>query len=70
VGTFENSRHGQVAWGLVPLLAIGAAAGGPIASQLAQSLPQEILTRIFAVFLLVSAWLSWRKHVPKRSIAT
>ena len=69
VGTLENSRHGQIAWRLVPLLAIGAAAGGPLASWFAHLVPQTLLARVFAVFLMVSAGLSWRKPArgPARS---
>jgi uncharacterized membrane protein YfcA len=59
VGTIDNARHGQVAWPLVPMLAIGAALGGPIASWLAHLVPQVALARIFAAFLLVSAWRTW-----------
>ncbi len=61
VGTFENSRHGQVAWALVPLLAIGAAIGGPLASWLAHLLPPILLTRLFAVLLGITSVLSWRR---------
>ena len=59
VGTFENARHGQVAWKLVPPLAIGAAIGGPIASWLAHRVPQETLGRLFALFLTASAIHAW-----------
>jgi len=59
VGTIENSRHGQVAWALVPMLALGAILGGPLASTLAHHVPQVLLARGFAVFLLVVAVRSW-----------
>jgi uncharacterized membrane protein YfcA len=59
VGTIDNSRHGQVAWALVPMLAVGAAIGGPLASWFAHLVPQDALARIFAIFLLASAILSW-----------
>jgi len=61
VGTIDNARHGQVAWALVPMLAVGAALGGPLASWLAHVLPQTLLTRIFVVFLVVSAFNMWRR---------
>lgn len=59
VGAFEHHRHGNVALRLVPWLALGAAAGGPAASGLAQWLPQTVLARAFAVFLLANAVPLW-----------
>ena len=59
VGTIDNSRHGQVAWSLVPMLAVGAAIGGPLASLLAHRVPQEALARAFAVLLLATAVQTW-----------
>jgi uncharacterized protein len=59
VGTIEHARRGNVAWALVPMLALGAAVGGPLASALAQWLPGLILARMFAVFLAISAVLGW-----------
>jgi len=59
LGSYEHSRHGNVAWGLVPMLAVGAAAGAPLGSWLAQVLPHLLLTRSFAVFLLLNAVNTW-----------
>lgn len=71
-GAAEHARHGNVVWRLVPLLALGAAVGGPAASWLAQDLPQRMLARAFAVFLLVNAVSTWArarrdsdKHPPE-----
>jgi len=58
-GALEHHRHGNVALRLVPWLAVGAAAGGPAASWLAQSLPQVALARAFAVFLLANVVRLW-----------
>jgi uncharacterized membrane protein YfcA len=44
---------------LVPWLAPGEAAGGPDASWLAQWLPQTVLARAFAVFLLANVIHLW-----------
>jgi uncharacterized protein len=60
-GAFEHHRHGNVALRLVPWLALGAAAGGPAASWLAQWLPQTVLTRAFALFLLANVIHLWAK---------
>jgi uncharacterized membrane protein YfcA len=59
--TFEHSKHGNVVWRLVPMLAIGAAIGAPLSSWLAQLLPRERLTQAFAVFMLMNAVHIWIK---------
>lgn len=58
-GALEHSKHGNVAWRLVPILAIGAAAGAPLASWIAQLVPHVALVRTFAVFLLANAISTW-----------
>ena len=63
-GAFEYHRHGNVALRLVPWLALGAAAGGPAASWLAQWLPQTVLARAFAVFLLANVLPLWMRSGP------
>lgn len=55
----EHARHGNVVGRLVPMLALGAALGGPLASWLAQGLDRVTLTRAFAAFLIVTAILTW-----------
>jgi uncharacterized membrane protein YfcA len=58
-GALEHARRGNVIMRLVPMLAIGSAIGGPIASWLAQGLPRATLTRAFALFLLANAVHTW-----------
>lgn len=58
-GAIEHHRHGNVATRLVPWLAVGAGLGAPLASSLAQGLPQATLARGFAVFLLANAVNTW-----------
>jgi len=70
VGAIEHHRHGNVALALLPLLAIGSAVGAPLASQLAQHLPQAALARGFALFLAASAvqvWLRASREAPPAS---
>jgi uncharacterized membrane protein YfcA len=70
-GTIENARHGHVAWPLVPMLAIGAACGGPLAALVAHRLPQETLARIFAVFMVATAIHMWvRSRQPAKPART
>ena len=61
VGSLEHARHGNVVWKLVPMLALGAAIGGPAASWFAQGLPHQLLARAFAVFLLFNAVSTWAR---------
>lgn len=58
-GAIVHGRHGNVALSLVPLLALGAILGAPLASWLAQMLPHELLARVFAVFLLFNGTYAW-----------
>ncbi len=58
-GAIEHHRHGNVVLRLVPWLALGGAVGGPLASAMAHRLPQTVLARAFAVFLLASAMQLW-----------
>jgi len=58
-GAIEHARHGNVIRGMVPLLAVGALLGGPLASWFVQGLPQALLARAFAVFLLFNAANTW-----------
>ncbi len=55
----EHSRHGNVVWRVVPMLALGAALGAPLASWGAQVLPHAWLARAYATFLLVTAVNTW-----------
>lgn len=58
-GALEHARHGNVSKGMVPMLALGALVGGPIAAWFVQGLPQALLARGFAVFLLANAIHTW-----------
>lgn len=64
LGALEHHRHGNVAVPLLPALAIGALIGAPLASQLAQHLPQAVLARGFALFLAASAVNIWHRAGP------
>jgi hypothetical protein len=65
-GALEHARHGNVVWGLVPMLAVGALLGAPLASWLAHLMPHETLTRGFALFLLANAVHSWLRPPPPK----
>lgn len=69
IGTIEHSRRGNVAWSLLPMLALGAVAGGPLAAWCAHLIPESWLARAFAVFLAISAVLSWTRAGRRVSAA-
>jgi hypothetical protein len=58
-GAIGHHRHGNLVLRLVPWLALGAAAGSPLAWHLANRLSKSLLARGFAVFLLASAVQLW-----------
>jgi hypothetical protein len=66
-GALEHHRHGNVVMKVVPALALGAAAGAPLASLLVQRLPQELLARGFAIFLAANAIHLWLRASRRRS---
>ena len=64
VGVWRHNRFGNVRWRpalVIGLASIGAAVGG---AQVAESLPESTLRRLFAVLLLLTAtqiaWRAWR----------
>lgn len=64
-GAMEHHRHGNVVLRIVPFLALGAAIGAPLASALAQGLPQATLVRGFVLFLLANAVYTWARAGQK-----
>jgi hypothetical protein len=64
-GALEHARHGNVVKRLVPMLAVGTALGGVLASLGAQHVPKAQLTRAFALFLLVNAVITWTRSSRK-----
>jgi uncharacterized membrane protein YfcA len=65
----EHHRHGNVAWAMVPILALGSMLGAPLASWAAQGLPHAALVRTFAVFLLANAVYTWIRAARKQKDA-
>ncbi len=63
----EHARHGNLVWRVVPMLALGAALGAPLASIAAQMLPHEWLVRAFATFLIATGVHTWIREVGARS---
>jgi len=63
-GALEHARHGNVIGRLVPSLAAGAVIGAPLSSWVAQMLPHLVMVRSFAIFLLLTAVLTWFRPPP------
>jgi uncharacterized membrane protein YfcA len=69
-GAIAHARRGNVVGRWVPMLAIGAALGSPLASWIANRLPQALLVRMFAVFLIANAVHTWfRSGSPGSGVA-
>ena len=64
-GTLRQRHYGNVRWRTALLLGVASIAGAAAGVQVATSLPEETLRRLFAVFLLaVAAQLAWRARHP------
>jgi uncharacterized protein len=66
VGVWRHYRYGNVRWRpavVIGIASIGAAVGG---AQVAESLPESTLRKLFAVLLIFTAgqiaWQAWRKQ--------
>jgi hypothetical protein len=64
----EHSRHRNVMWRLVPMLAIGTAIGAPLAAWAAQGLPHAWLARAFGLFLIATALHTWMRAAREPTI--
>jgi uncharacterized membrane protein YfcA len=61
VGTWRQSRYGNVRWRSAGLLGLSSIAGAEGGILVATRLPEDVLRRLFAVFMLcVAAQLAWR----------
>jgi len=60
-GAWRQGRYGNVDWRAALLLGLGSIAGVAGGVELAKALPEDVLRRLFAVFMLVvAASLAWR----------
>jgi uncharacterized membrane protein YfcA len=64
-GTWRQRRYGNVRWRSALVLGLSSIAGVAAGVQIATSLPENTLRRLFAVLLLgVAAQLAWRSRRP------
>jgi uncharacterized protein len=60
-GVWRQQRYGNVRWRPAALLGVSSLGGVVAGGLLAESLPEDALRRLFAVFvLLVAAQIAWR----------
>ena len=60
-GAAQQYRYGNVRWRAAVLIGVASIGGVEAGAQLAQTLPEHVLTRLFAVLLLVvAAQIAWR----------
>jgi uncharacterized protein len=60
-GTVQQYRYGNVRWRAAALIGVAAIAGVEAGAQIAESLPENALRRLFAVLLLaVAGQILWR----------
>lgn len=60
-GTWRQASYGNVRWKPALGLGLTSVAGVVVGAQVALSLPEDVLRRLFAVFLLaVAAQVAWR----------
>jgi uncharacterized protein len=66
-GAAQQYRYGNVRWRAAAVIGLASIAGVEAGAQIAESLPENALTRLFAVLLLVVAGqIVWRTLKPKK----
>ena len=62
-GTWRQRRYGNVRWRTALVLGLASIGGAVAGVQIATTLPEDVLRRLFAVLLLgVAAQLAWRSR--------
>jgi uncharacterized membrane protein YfcA len=63
VGAWRQQRYGNVRWEPALVLGLSGAAGVAAGGFLAESLPQDVLRRLFGLLMIaVAAQIIWRAH--------
>jgi len=70
-GAWRQQRYGNVDWRAAVLVGLGSIAGVEGGVELAKALPEGVLRRLFAAFMLVvAASLAWRAFRTKPSYSS
>jgi len=66
VGAWRQHRYGNLDWRAALIVGLGSIVGVEGGVQIAKSLPEETLRRLFAIFMLiVAASVAWRALRPE-----
>jgi uncharacterized membrane protein YfcA len=66
-GAVQQYRYGNVRWRAAALIGVASIAGIEAGAQIAESLPENVLKRLFAVLLLaVAGQIVWRTLKPRK----
>ena len=70
-GTWSQHRYGNVRWRAALAVGLGSLGGVAVGVAVAESLPEDVLRRLFALLILAVAaqlaWRSWRRGLDLRS---
>lgn len=68
VGAFRQSRYGNLRVRAALVVGVASIVGVEVGVQIATSVPEHVLRRLFGVLLIaVAVQLAWRARVPKES---
>jgi uncharacterized protein len=69
-GAAQQYRYGNVRWRAAVLIGVASIGGVVAGAEIAESLPEHALTRLFAVLLIgVAAQMAWRAFRPKAGLS-
>lgn len=60
MGVYRHNIHGNIDWKIGLLIAVGSIIGAYAGAWISNFLPENILKKIFVIFLLVTAFKMWR----------
>ena len=64
-GVWRQQRYGNVRWQAAALIGVGSIPGVALGVWVAESLPEHVLRRLFAVLLIaVAGQIAWRARRP------
>ena len=70
-GAWRQHRYGNVDWRAALIVGLGSIAGVEGGVELAKALPEDVLRRLFAAFMLVvAASLAWRALRTKQAYSS
>jgi uncharacterized protein len=73
VGAWQQQRYGNVRWGAALVVGLGSIAGAEVGVQIARTLPEDVLRRLFGILMILVAvsvaWRVWKRpSYPSRDV--